>query len=684
MSYWYADFETCPDKDGHVPFMLCVQSRDGEIKKTFYGARCAHLFMDFIPSDSVVYFHNLGYDGRFLRKFETVSSIDKGTKIMKQVSSYHGKNVVFKDTYSMLTQPLSTFPATFPSAFKGTEIKKELFPYDYYSKDRIYNDLTLNPIGSVSEAAEVSRWSSTQIQTFQYNIDMIPGCRVDEDHFRMKHYAEFYCQQDVNVLRVGYNEFRRATLEKPICLDVDDFVSAASLANEYMMRSVFRPNKNLYEVSGVVLDFLMKAVYGGRCMTRANKRHYVNKILDDFDACSLYPSAMSRLWTVEGRPEVIPADLLNSDKIYSVDNEHPLIYHLFTEDQTEPLGHKFISAFVADIEITKIGIERDFPLIVKRDKVTGTNKNVNECCTMRVDSILLEDLVRFQKIEYRVLKGYYWTGKRDHRIRSAIRKLFEERAIKKKEGNPLQQTLKLIMNSSYGKSMQKPIKKDVKYVKKSKLEAYRAVHYYNYIEDTEIDDSDFAVVTLKRKLFRQFNNCLFGISVLSMSKRIMNEVMCLAEDLKLDIYYQDTDSMHIVREQVPILAEEFQKLYGRPLIGENIMGCFHSDFDELKHDPCSVESYFLGKKTYIDRLTNAKGENAYHIRMKGVPIKVIMYKVEKEYHNDPMTLYALLHHDEVIPFDLCQGRKQFSYLKSGKVVTETEFIRRVQATAESQ
>lgn len=30
-----------------------------------------------------------------------------------------------------------------------------------------------------------------------------------------------------------------------------------------------------------------------------------------------------------------------------------------------------------------------------------------------------------------------------------------------------------------------------------------------------------------------------------MSKRIMNEVMCLAEDMKINIMYQDTDSMQL-------------------------------------------------------------------------------------------------------------------------------------------
>ena len=39
-----------------------------------------------------------------------------------------------------------------------------------------------------------------------------------------------------------------------------------------------------------------------------------------------------------------------------------------------------------------------------------------------------------------------------------------------------------------------------------------------------------------------------GIQILSMSKRIMNEVMCLAEDLNIPIYYQDTDSAHLPKK----------------------------------------------------------------------------------------------------------------------------------------
>ena len=678
-TYWYADFETCPEDDGHKPFLLCLSNREGTINKSFYGIRCAQLFMDYIPDNSIVYFHNLGYDGRFLRKFNTVQSIDKGTRIMKQVSKYNNKTITFKDTFSMLTQPLCRFPAMFPSAFKNTNIKKELFPYKYYNYKRVLSHQELNPIGIISDVGIEDNWTDAQKQEFTHNVNTIPDCKVDDDHFNMRVYAQFYCEQDVNVLRLGYNTFRMTTLQEPICLDVDNFISAASLANEYMNRKVFRPNGNIYEVSGVVLDFLMKAVYGGRCMTRENKRWHVSDELDDFDAVSLYPSAMSRLWTVEGRPHVLTPELLG-DGEYNISRTHPLLQHVFTENQTQPTEDKYISAFVVDIEITNIGINRQFPLIVKRDPITKTNMNVNECCNMTVDNIMLEDLIRFQHITYRVIKGYFYTGNRDHRIRTAITQLFNERLVKKKEGSPLQETLKLIMNSAYGKSMQKPIQKDMKYMHKNKIDAYRCAHYYNYIEDITVDDSDTAIVLTHKKLFNQFNNCLFGVQVLSMSKRIMNEVMCLAEDLHLDVYYQDTDSNHIKHEHVPILAREFEKQYGRPLIGTS-MGCFHSDFDELKHNPISIESYFLGKKTYIDLLRNDKGEHAFHIRMKGIPIKTIQHVVKTEYHNDPMCLYALMYHGDEVQFDLCKGRVQFTYTKGGTVVNETSFIRRVKATS---
>jgi hypothetical protein len=65
-----------------------------------------------------------------------------------------------------------------------------------------------------------------------------------------------------------------------------------------------------------------------------------------------------------------------------------------------------------------------------------------------------------------------------------------------------------------------------------------------------------------------------------MSKRIMNEVMCTAEDLGIRIFYQDTDSMHIDMNRLNDLAIEYKSRFGRELIGKNL-GQFHNDFDEV-------------------------------------------------------------------------------------------------------
>ena len=48
-----------------------------------------------------------------------------------------------------------------------------------------------------------------------------------------------------------------------------------------------------------------------------------------------------------------------------------------------------------------------------------------------------------------------------------------------------------------------------------------------------------------------------------MSKRIMNEVCCLSEDLKINIYYTDTDSMHIDKDSIELLSQEYFKKYNR-------------------------------------------------------------------------------------------------------------------------
>ena len=163
----------------------------------------------------------------------------------------------------------------------------------------------------------------------------------------------------------------------------------------------------------------------------------------------------------------------------------------------------------------------------------------------------------------------------------------------------------------------------------------------------------------------------------------MNEVMVLAEDLDLKIYYQDTDSMHINYEEVDTLAAEFKNIYGRELIGED-MSQFHVDFDMdgAKGDIYAKECYFIAKKEYIDKLESVDAEgntiNSDHIRMKSVPTSCIKY-TSKEMNLQPMELYKQLFESKKINFDLTEGGNNcgFKYEKDMSVRSyqESEFNR---------
>lgn len=412
-------------------------------------------------------------------------------------------------------------------------------------------------------------------------------------------------------------------------------------------------------------------------MCAYNKKWYIKgKFIVDFDAVSLYPSAMARLYTVEGDPEPLNEEQTKDFKNLTVIPEELDKY----------------SAYVVEVKITNVGKRYPFPLIVKKTKDGNLNDDTGISpetpVYMRVDNIYLEDLVHFQKITFDVIRGYTWSGKKDYRIRNEIQRIFNKRLEYKKQGNPLQNIYKLIMNSCYGKCIEKPVTKDCTYVKdhvkvskkQSYNEYYRYLekHYDEIIEDVEIGSGVHEIKRL-RPVNNHFNNSLLGIQILSMSKRIMNEVMCLAYDIGCHIFYQDTDSMHMYKDDLPKLEKAYKELYGRDLVGTRL-GQFHSDFPEVKNGtpgevPWSIESIFLMKKLYIDKLTDSSQKIDFMFRGKGLTQNCI--KIEAQRHGGLMNLYKDIFDGKTVSFNLAEGSPSFAFAKDFTVSSNNEFIRNV-------
>jgi hypothetical protein len=421
-------------------------------------------------------------------------------------------------------------------------------------------------------------------------------------------------------------------------IDIDNKLTIASLAHSYMINQGCYDG--VYQLTGVPQMFIQRAVVGGRTMVANNSKICIAEKVNDFDAVSLYPSAMARM---DGFLKGLPKIITNTDYNW-----------LKNQD-----------GFFVEIEITSVGIRRAFPLVsYKNDEQIRIFSNDMVGKTVIIDKISLEDLLNFQKVTFKVIRGYYFNEGFNTKVNDTIKYLFQARLQKKKENNPAEMIYKLIMNSGYGKSIMKAVETESKFFDDEK--AFKVFVSRNYNSCTTITKvgTKFKVKIVK-PLSDHSNICQVGTMILAWSKRIMNEVMCLAEDKGLDIFYQDTDSLHIKDQDIEILSSAFKEKYGRDLIGKN-MGQFHSDF---KIDGCkniiARRSIFLGKKSYIDELEgiDANGNTVieYHARMKGIPPACLDYAVMERGLDNLFQLYELLWDGNAIKVDLTNNGEKANF-----------------------
>ena len=646
----FFDFETF-SKDVHTPYLCCALN--SEIKQTFIGEDCGLQLLKYLSSkyESVLLIaHNASYDYRFIQQYlRSIDEIAAGNSIYSATGRFNKMKVMIKDSYKLITMPLRKFPDTFGIA----NCVKEVISYDFYNDA----DVLTNAYQPIELMEQYLRAENKDVEQFRDNL--VKWKLTVGNTFNAIQYSRHYCEIDCEILQTGYITFRK-WMNELTGIDINNTLTIASLAHRYLIQE--NCYDGVYEISGVPRAFIQKCVVGGRVMCANNEKrtNYSNRVMNDFDAVSLYPSAMARMeGFLKGIPQVITTT--NYDVIKNYDG------------------------YFIEITIRSVGVKRSFPLMSYKDE-NGVRMFSNDMIgkTIFVDKIALEDIIRFQNIEFDVIRGYYFNEGFNSQINKTIVNVFNERLRLKKAGNPAEIVYKLIMNSAYGKSIMKPRDDETRFFdNEEKMNTFKSRHYA-WIKSVErIANSNIWKVKSVNPLISHYNIAHVGVSILSMSKRIMNEVMCCAEDNGIPIYYQDTDSMHLFDDDIKKLSDCFKSLYGRDLIGKQL-GQFHSDFD-LKgcDDVVATRSIFLGKKCYIDELrgTNKKDgsiQTGYHIRMKGVPNSAIMYTC-KSLNITPFELYERLYAGEQLSFDLTEGRKKsnFKFRSDGLISTLCEFTRNI-------
>jgi len=640
----FFDFETNPNGE-HKPY-LC-RTFDGVNSREFIGENCGLQMLFSLRTHTRLIAHNATYDFRFLIEYlRNVSELARGNKLISGKGRFNDFEIEIKDSYHLITMPLRNFPKVFGIA----NTIKEVMPYTLYTDDNITKRNI--PIQDALNILPEDEHEQFLNNIKRWNLQ-------DGDSYDIIKYSSYYCEIDCKILYQGYTTFRKWILET-FSLDIDNILTGASLAHQYFVNEGCYDGVN--ELGGVPQYFIQGCVVGGRVMCAENKKIKLNDVVNDFDAVSLYPSAMYRMdGFLKGVPKVI-----------------------------ENLDYNWIKqqdGYFIDINITSVGLHRKFPLMSYKN-MSGVRVFTNDMVgrTIRVDKYTLEDIIKFQNITFNVVRGYYFNEGFNTKVRNVITTIFNKRLDAKKQKNPIEMVYKLIMNSGYGKSIMKPVETESRF-----FDTYNGDHdfqvylsrNYNWITSFVRFGNKIKVNTVKT-LIDHFNIAQVGVCILSNSKRIMNEVMCLAEDNNIDLYYQDTDSMHLKNEHIPMLSSAFKKAYGRELIGKGL-GQFHSDFDLPGcTNVVATKSIFLGKKCYIDKLegVNAKGEkeNGFHIRMKGIPEKCIHYVVEKSSkYKDPMDLYEDLYNGAEVAFDLTNGgsKANFKFNKDYTINTLSMFTRSI-------
>lgn len=648
----FFDFETYTDASkNHVPYLCCIVDDNGS-NKSFIGEDCGlqmlkYLYCVHSKTDIVLIAHNSSkYDTYFMLKYLKIeSAIVKGSKYMTVKGTFNDMHVQIKDSCLLISMPLKKFPKT----FKIANTVKEVISYNMYN----LTDCIKRKFIPVSEGIEWINNDKLDENQFLENLKKW-NLITEQNTFDCVEYSRKYCEIDCYILKEGYNTFRK-WMNELVQIDVNNVLTIASLAHQYFINSGCY--EGIFEIGGVPQQFIQKCVVGGRVMCSENNKHKKEGVIMDFDAVSLYPSAMSRMdGFLKGLPKVI----------------------------TPNTNLSIVDGYFVEIEVKSVGNKLKFPLLsyVNEDGIrTFTNDLVGK--RIFIDKIALEDAVKYQNIKYEVIRGYYFDEGFNTSINEVIKKVFNARVQLKKQGNPAEIVYKLIMNSGYGKSIMKEIDTEIRFFDNAEKRDIFISRNYNWVYDYEqIEGCNTFRVRTINPINKHFNIAHVGVSILSWSKRIMNEVMCLAEENNIDLFYQDTDSMHLLSDDIDKLASAFNNKYGRELIGENL-GQFHSDFElEGCRDIYASRSIFLGKKCYIDELKGTDNEGnektGYHIRMKGIPSSCIKYTA-KNMGINVFELYEKLYDGEKISFDLTENgdKANFKTNKNGVIETLDLFVREI-------
>ena len=671
-SIFYADCETYVNGTNHNLFLLgCVSESNDcvsmwKVNNDNQPENVVKSFLNYItkgnePKDTIIcYFHNLKYDYHILERYLNMTGkVLKDNQVYSVKVRFYKYNIEFRDSYKLIPHGLGKFKKIFDlDAEFG---KKEAIAYTYYTEENF------------GKRVDISLYRTFLKEEDKYIFDDIikNECTYDKktNTFDPLSYYLEYLRLDCLTLKKGLEKFNTLILEITGNLSIYHCLTISSLTDKYMINN--GAYDGVYSVKGNLREYISRAVYGGRvCVNEKYKKKVVEGKISDYDGVSLYPSAIKRLCSEIGLPTGEAKRITN---LSTIDYQYAIL----------------------TVKINKVNKTQQIPFIAHKGDGVINYLNEPPPEPIIIDIITLQDYIKFHKIEYEIIDGVYWSGNFNNKMGELVQTLFNERLKYKKTKPALAETIKLMLNSSYGKTIMKKSNTEIKIIKNQSkkgkdgekiistidevfesyvynnfrtIKWYRKVNEYNYeIERLKVDDSN--------------NRGHIGCAILSISKRIMNEVFDIANDNGFPIYYSDTDSLHCNFDDVKPLEDKYKEIYGKELNGKNLEQ-FHTDFDldGAFDEIYATKSIFLGKKSYIDCLESKDKDGntitGFHIRLKGITEEGLKYEASK-YRDSYAGMYEDLANGNELNILLNPKDKVLFEYKRGFVATKGDFYRKV-------
>ena len=369
---------------------------------------------------------------------------------------------------------------------------------------------------------------------------------------------------------------------------------------------------------------LYDKVVGGEKLTDEERQFMFDHTIQDFDARSLYPTAMSRSFIPLGCPEFFRCSLGTTEELL----------------KKEPLPD---DAFYV-IKNVKYDKKLALPCNCWKQKkpeprCRWTNFVPPEEQLVRKQTDLLT-MMEVQGAHFEILGGCKWTHGKCTKIQNMMKELYNFRRLNHSNGfdHPIQEIAKLLMNSYYGKNVTKmrkfrsvmfalnPWQYDEKTKKFFQVNGFLDVQRFIKANFHRVEGFRLLGETFEVKVRDEdkgaYDAC-FGCEVLAGSRALICRVSAAIEEItKAPPLYTDTDSLHVFGWQIGAISEWFQKKFGIPMIGGEL-GQFHPDFEPQGFKPGekflgSVFFCGVGKKMYIDEVFGDQGSTYFHKRAKGI------------------------------------------------------------------